>query len=416
MKKFVSFFVTIGIIFSLINFVHAEKYRLEKVLVFSRHNIRSPLFTSDSILAKTTNHKWFNWTSKPGELSIRGGQIETAMGQYFRKYLEHENFMTENYIPVGNEFRFYANSFQRTVATAQYFSSGMLPVANVKVEHKHEIGGWDNAFSMVFTNLNDKIRDDTINNILANHNAKDLKTFPENYKSALNLLENVLDFKNSPYAKENHIEHFPTNDLEIIFKQGNSISWKGGFQTASAVVDALILQYYEDPAETIFGKKLTDKQIQEIADIHNTALEIVVGTNPAAKELSKPTLKFLHDELKNDARKFTFICGHDTNVLGMLTALDVENYYLPNTIETKTPVGVKIVVEKRIGSDNREYAKIYLAYLSTRQIRNLDMLSLETPPQIFNLKFKGLQTNEDGLYLYEDFEKRLNDAIGKNYE
>lgn len=416
MKKFVNFFIAIGIIFSLINFANAEKYRLEKVLIFSRHNIRSPLFSSDSILAKTTNNKWFNWTSKPGELSIRGGQLETALGQYFRKYLEHENFMTENYIPAENEFRFYANSLQRTIATAQYFSSGMLPVANVKVEHKHEIGGRDNVFYMSFTNMNDKIRNDTINNILVSHNAKDLKTFPENYKSALNLLENVLDFKNSAYAKEKNIEHLPTDDLEIIFESQKSIRWKGGFQTASAVTDALILQYYEDPAETIFGKKLTDKQIQEIADIHNTALEIIFGANPAANQLSKPALKFLRDELANDARKFTFICGHDTNVLGMLTALDVENYYLPNTIETKTPVGVKIVVEKRIGNDGREYAKIYLMYQSTKQIKNLDMLSLENPPQIFNLKFKGLQANEDGLYLYEDFEKRLNDAIGKNYE
>ena len=105
----------------------SNEYTLDKVVVLSRHNIRSPLSDGSSTLAKVTPHQWFNWTSRASELSLRGGVLETIMGQYFRKWLESETLIPENYIPEDGEVRFYSNSMQRTIATAQYFSSGMLP-------------------------------------------------------------------------------------------------------------------------------------------------------------------------------------------------------------------------------------------------------------------------------------------------
>ncbi|MBQ6518269.1 MAG: histidine-type phosphatase [Anaerolineaceae bacterium] len=101
-----------------------EGYNLEQVAVLSRHNIRSPLSGKGSVLDEITPHDWFTWSSKSGELSLRGGIAETELGQYFRKWLEAEGLIPENYRPEGNEVRFYANSIQRTIATAQYFSSG----------------------------------------------------------------------------------------------------------------------------------------------------------------------------------------------------------------------------------------------------------------------------------------------------
>ncbi len=48
------------------------KYTLDKVVVLSRHNIRSPLSGSGSLLGDITPHTWFQWTSQPSELSVRG--------------------------------------------------------------------------------------------------------------------------------------------------------------------------------------------------------------------------------------------------------------------------------------------------------------------------------------------------------
>jgi len=76
-----------------------NEYTLDKVVVLSRHNMRSPLSDGSSVLSQVTPHQWFNWTSRASELSLKGGVLETIMGQYFRKWLESEAFLPENYIP-----------------------------------------------------------------------------------------------------------------------------------------------------------------------------------------------------------------------------------------------------------------------------------------------------------------------------
>ena len=124
-----------------------ERYALKQVVVLSRHNIRSPLSGKPSALQRITPHEWFQWSSAPSELSLRGGALETIMGQYFRTWLVSEGLMQENEIPAEGTMRFYANSKQRTIATAQYFSSGMLPVANVRIEHHCEIDKMDPVFN-----------------------------------------------------------------------------------------------------------------------------------------------------------------------------------------------------------------------------------------------------------------------------
>lgn len=73
-----------------------DGYTLEHMDVLSRHNVRSPLTGAGSTLDKLTPHQWFNWTAKSSELSLQGGELETMMGQYFRKYLEKLNYIPEN--------------------------------------------------------------------------------------------------------------------------------------------------------------------------------------------------------------------------------------------------------------------------------------------------------------------------------
>ena len=99
MKKFFAL-VAIFFMVNVVSAQAADNYKMTGVLVLSRHNIRAPLTYNMSVLSKITPHKWFKWTSAPSELSMRGGEAETIMGQYFRKWLVSENLITENYFPA----------------------------------------------------------------------------------------------------------------------------------------------------------------------------------------------------------------------------------------------------------------------------------------------------------------------------
>ena len=75
-----------------------DGYTLDRVVVLSQHNIRSPLTGEDWEAGKLTPHEWFAWTSPASQLSVRGGVLETCMGQYFRIWLEREGLFPENIV------------------------------------------------------------------------------------------------------------------------------------------------------------------------------------------------------------------------------------------------------------------------------------------------------------------------------
>jgi len=56
------------------------RYELKEVVVMSRHNIRSPL-SSSAPFDRITPYEWFKWSSPGSQLSLRGGVLETEMGQ-----------------------------------------------------------------------------------------------------------------------------------------------------------------------------------------------------------------------------------------------------------------------------------------------------------------------------------------------
>ena len=410
MKKFLNLFLVVAVIFSMINFAQAkenlpEKYRLEKILIFSRHNVRSPTVTLSKTLNQITHFDW-QWTSGPGELSLKGGILETAMGQYFRKYLENENFITAQYVPTEGEFRFYANSRQRTFATAKFFSSGLLPVANVEIEHKYKLEKMEEMFENDFEGTGENFREKIIAKLFSENNVKNFAELTEKFKPSTDLIERTVDFKNSSYAKRNNLQHFPKNDFAVEVSEKNSVTFKGGLHTATGISDALLMQFYENPS------RINEKQLEKIMQLHDIETDAIFADSTSAGIAAEPLLKFIYDELLSD-RRFSFICGHDTNIRAILTALDVEDYFLPDTLEPKTPIGVKFVVEKRISPDGQAYADIYLVYANLKQIKNMEVLSLEYPPYVVKLDFKNLNRTENGLYLYSDFIKRLDDTVAK---
>ena len=130
-----------------------------------------------------------------------------------------------------------------------------------------------------------------------------------------------------------------------------------------------------------------------------------------AKVFASPMLAVISDELNTPDRKFSFICGHDSNLSNVLTAIGVEDYTLPGTFEWRVPIASKIVIKKFRGSDGNEYARLSLVYPSAAQIVNREMLTLDNPPMKVPLKLRGLQmVDADAIYKLSDVLQRLSDA------
>ena len=389
-----------------------ERYTLEEAVVLSRHNIRSPLSGKGSVLSRITPYDWFEWTSAPGELSLKGGVLETQMGQFFRQWLVSEGLFEENERPAEGKVRFYANSMQRTIATAQYFSSGMLPLANVEVERHCAVGTMDPVFHPQITRTDAEWRKRAMEQIRAMGGEDGLKGIGARMDTNFTLLSKVLDLKISP-AGRNDTTTFRKLDLAIQLKPFQEPSMTGGFKLANSAADALVLQYYEesDLEKAAFEHKITRQDWEMIAAIKDWYGDVLFTAPAVAANVAHPLLKTILSELNTEGRKFSFLCGHDSNIGSVLAALGNEDYEAPQAIEKKTPIGSKVVFAKWRGRDGKLYAELQLVYASDTQLREMPMLSLQSPPVSMPIRLKGLTPNADGLYLLSALEQRLREAI-----
>lgn len=386
-----------------------ERYTLKQVVVLSRHNIRSPLSGRRSTLQRITPHEWYQWSSAPSELSLRGGALETMMGQYFRKWLVSEGLMQENEIPAEGTMRFYANSLQRTIATAQYFSSGMLPVANVRIEHHCPLGKMDSVFAPQITDDNEAFKILAQQQIIAMGGEKGMLGIGEKMAENYKVLERVLDMNQSKACLEGDTCHFRTDDAHVYLVKYREPGMGGSMRLACQAADALVLQYYEEPdaVKAAFGHVLTWKDWESISAIKDWYGDVLFTAPVVARQVARPLLRTMLEELQNDSRKFTFLCGHDSNIGSVLASLEAEEYSLPGTIEKKTPIGCKLVIEKWVDAKGKPYVALNFVYQSTEQLRNMTLLDLDNPPMIYPIRLKGLNANNDGLYPFDELTDRL---------
>lgn len=385
-----------------------EGYTLGQAVVLSRHNIRSPLSGGDSVLGTITPHEWFSWSSKPSELSLRGGILETEMGEYFRKWLEAERLFPENYHPEYPEVRIYANSKQRTIATAQYFTAGLLPTANMPIEYHMDFDQMDPVFTPQLTFISGAYKEYAEAQIRALFGEK-ISGLADNYA----LLTDVIDMVDSKAYRDGTAAHFRTDDTVIILEINAEPGLSGSLKTACSVADAMVLQYYEEPdaKEAAFGHDLTVRQWEEISEIKDVYVDVLFSAPLVAVNTAHPLLQEIRSEMTSDGRVFSFLCGHDSNLSSVLAALGADEYELPDAIEKKTPIGSKLVFSKWLAPDGNVFWSLDLVSQTPEQLRTLSLLDLNDPPAIFHITLNGMEQNQDGLYPEEDLLEQFDLAI-----
>ena len=390
------------------------KYQLKEVVVMSRHNIRSPLVSGSTAYMRVTPYKWFSWSSPGSQLSLRGGVLETEMGQFFRKWLVGEGLLPDNYRPEGDEVLFYANSRQRTFATAKYFSAGFLPFANVEITHKYEEDKMDPMFTPQFTKMNDTSRQRVVAEMNALHSGP--QAWMQSVQPALTLVEEVIDMAHSPAAL-NDTTHFWYDDTQFKLEKGSEPKMSGGYTLANSVADALVLQCYESESMTAFGHELTQEQWRAICGIKEVYDGLLFTAHSAAVNLAYPLVSRIREELHREGRKFTFLCGHDSNLASISAAL---RFVLPETeqaLELHTPIGSKLVFEKW-SNGTEEFVAVNLVYQAVGQLQNRTLLSWAVEdglqvPQVMPIAIEGLTANSDGLYRLADLDARMTEAMAE---
>lgn len=386
---------------------------LDRVVILSRHNLRSPLTGRNSAVSQVTPHAWFAWTSEPGELSLRGGILETAMGQYFRQRLEREGFFPANYVPEEGAVRFYANGHQRTQATARFFSAGLLPMATVPVECRNGLNVPDGTFLPLITFMNDRYEAAVRAEIEARGGGS-LQGYADEVADAARLIIDILDMDESPAWNGGALEERLYAAPSLRLEKGREPRADGGIRLLCSLADALVLQRYEEPDDlkAAFGHEITEEDWRTVGRVLAVYEDMLFAAPSLAVNLAHPILAEVYAEMNTEGRKLAFLCGHDTTITSFLAALEAEAYTLPGAIEATTPIGTKVVFTRWLDPEGRAFWKVSLVCLSAEQMRTIRPLTPEDPPVIVPVSFAGLAADAEGLIPEADLMDRFERAIG----
>jgi glucose-1-phosphatase len=311
------------------------------------------------------------------------------MGQYFRQWLVSEGLMMENAQPDEAKMRFYANSMQRTIATAQYFSSGMLPVANVRIEHHYPVGTMDPVFNPQLTVVSDTYREQALQQIADLFGEGTMAGIGQKVAAELKLVEKVVDLKDTQAYQEGGITGFSADDVQVKLELNAEPAMTGGLKTATGVADALVLQYYEesDEMKAAFGHSLTRDDWRRISAVKDWYGDVLFTAPLVAVNVAHPLLQEMLAELRQDGRQFTFLCGHDSNIGSVLAALGVEDAIVINPA-AYTHTSVAILDALRAVA--LPAVEVHLSRISEREsFRQISYTSLACEKTIEGKGFEG---------------------------
>ena len=371
------------------------RYELVQVLMLSRHNIRAPLVDS-GMLTELTEHKWHDFGVASGQLTVHGGQVEEAMGRYARFHLQQEGLLPAGFEPGAGEIYFYANAIARTVDTARHFAEGMFPGAEVPVIYKGEVGDADPVFWPGMAG-HTPLFDERLKREVAALGGSEALT-----------MSVALGIKAAAAALDN--PKVEKGVFEVTVEDGLQLG--GSIRPLMKACDALSLQYYElGDNRASFGHELSFREWQELTAVKELGIHVYRHTPTLARAEARPLLEVFLEELKLPGRKFTFLCGHDTNVAALLGALEVQETSLPEAIEQEAPIGCKLVVERWQDKAGADFVALKLVYPSVYQLCSELPIDMRHPPQALPLHLQGIEANEDGLIPLQVFSQRLSEAV-----
>ena len=351
----------------------SDRYTPERVVILSRHGIRSPLNRGGSVLSRITPHKWFNWTSAPSELSRKGAVQEFRLGQYLGRRLEEEGLFPAKWSPAEGEVRLYANALQRTIATSRSFTAGFLPLENIPVEHHGALGTMDPVFSVCLR---------SIDSLFVQRALHEMDSLALLYRDELRqnypLLARVLDFDQSAAKAAGDTTRFRLDDIAFELREGEEPQVTGTLCWACRAADALTLQYYEeaDDRKAGFGYRLSLDGWRRISAVKEVYQRLLFATPVIARHLAQPMLGCLKDEL--------------------------------------TAVSSMLVLRRWKGVDGADYASLSRLYPTAEELRKGADLDRRNPPAEVAISLQGLVRNEDGLYRLEDVLARMDKVISCN--
>jgi 4-phytase/acid phosphatase len=372
----------------------ADDLTLERTVLIMRHGIRAPLktqITPDGV----ASDPWPTWTTAIGDLTPRGAEAITLLGQYDRASWIDRGLLKTG-CPAPGLVSVQSNAEERTIKTGHAWIKGAFPGCDVKNVHQ-AIGTIDPRFDpfeaktdidgakgveagLVSTGGLDKVRDA--------------------YRKELTCLGEVLGCCSVQVCKSAHLpEGCTLADLPGEFSVGHvgdRPRVKGVFDYPSTASQTLMLQYLDNmPMHDVGWGRATPADLGMMIGLHTMKADLYQRPFYIAQYGASLLMWDMLAALENErAPVITVFVGHDSNINDLSGLLGFE--FTPAGFAKNVPIpggawGLELLRNKK----GETFVRAFYRGQTPAQMRNLEPLSTANRPYREVVAIKDCTTDEN---------------------
>ncbi|MDN0120318.1 AppA family phytase/histidine-type acid phosphatase [Yersinia frederiksenii] len=402
-------------------------YTLERVVILSRHGVRSPI-KQTQLMNDVTPDKWPQWPVKAGYLTPRGAQLVTLMGGFYGDYFRSQGLLPAG-CPAEGEIYAQADIDQRTRLTGQAFLDGVAPTCGLKVHYQADLKKIDPLFHPVEAGIC-KLDLAQTRKAVEERLGGPLSTLSQRYAKSFAQMSEVLNFATSPYCqslqqngKTCDFATFATNEIEMN-NEGTKVSLNGPLALSSTLGEIFLLQNSQAMPDVAWHRLSGIENWFSLLSLHNAQFDLMAKTPYIARSKGTALLQQIDTALVlhrdgqgqklplSPQTKVLFLGGHDSNIANIAGMLGA-NWQLPQQPDNTPPGGGLVFELWQNPKNHQRYVAVKMFYQTMDQLRNADKLDLKNNPAgIVSVAIDGCENNGDNkLCQLDTFQQKVAQVI-----
>ncbi|UKE50241.1 histidine-type phosphatase [Xanthomonas translucens] len=381
----------------------APQLQVEQVVMLFRHGVRAPL-QGEAAAAALADRPWPLWDTPASLLTAHGRTGVQLSGDYTRQWLLREGVLPATGCPAAGAVSVYANTDQRTIASAQILAEALAPGCGLQAGHQPQ-GSDDPLFRPVEAGAVDFDADAAVASIQRQTGGPGAVV--ASYAKELRTMQQILGCS----AKTCDFEHMPSSLSASA--NGRGIAMHGPLDLTSGTAEVLILQYTEGlPLDQVGWGRATRERIGVVSRLHALLFEIYARPQYMAARAGAPLARRVLDTLGvAHAPKLSVLVASDTHIAALSGLLDL-HFHLPGFGQDDSPPGGALVLEQlRDVRSGQRYVRLRYQAQSLDQLRALTPLSLRKPPLLQTLRVPGCSDAKTQLCTLPQFQKVLQESL-----
>ncbi|QSQ46366.1 histidine-type phosphatase [Xanthomonas translucens pv. translucens] len=381
----------------------APQLQVEQVVMLFRHGVRAPL-QGEAAAAALADRPWPVWDTPASLLTAHGRTGVQLSGDYTRQWLLRDGVLPATGCPAAGMVSVYANTDQRTIASAQILAEALAPGCGLQAGHQPQ-GSDDPLFRPVEAGAVDFDADAAVASIQRQTGGPGAVVAP--YAKELRTMQQILGCS----AKDCDFARMPSSLSASA--NGRGIAMHGPLDLTSGTAEVLILQYAEGlPLDQVGWGRATRERIGVVSRLHALLFEIYARPQYMAARAGAPLARRVLDTLGvAHAPKLSVLVASDTHIAALSGLLNL-HFHLPGFGQDDSPPGGALVLEQlRDVRSGQRYVRLRYQAQSLDQLRALTPLGLRKPPLLQTLRVPGCSDAKTQLCTLPQFQKVLQESL-----